>query len=230
MPAQPSRHDLLLLDRDGWAATLRRHPALAAMKPVRAWAEQGFPAISRRRLPDDPPEAWPAAIALPPAQGRLRLALALDAADVATVVAPPLLQDAIEGRLAGRLPTAWTDKAARVVAVGARYGIVPRLFGSAMWQCVTAQPYVTDTSDLDLLWRVPARPTAVLDLPALAGELDEIARRDGPGLDGEILFQGIGAVHWREWLGAAPTDSLLVKRDNGVALVGRAELPGLATA
>ena len=225
MPAQPSRHDLLLLDRDGWAATLLRHPALAAMKPVRDWAERGFPAIARRRLPDDPPEAWPAAIALPPAQGRLRLALALDAADVATIVSPPLLQDAIEGRLAGRLPAAWTDKAARLVAAGARHGIAPRLFGSAMWQCVTAQPAVTAASDLDLLWRVPARPTADLDLPALAGELDEIAHREGPGLDGEIVFQGIGAVHWREWLRASATDELLVKSETGVSMVCRADLP-----
>lgn len=217
------RHDLLQLRPEAWPALLRRRPDLAGLASVRAWQAALRPVMRRRAQPGDAPQRLPAAIALPPSEARRRLAFEVLADEVEQVRPPPLLHDALHGVLPGRLPDGWTGTAEEVVAIGERFGIAPRLFGSLMWQCVTGLPYVGKTSDLDLLWVVPPGPGMLAHLPALLDALGA-AGRHGPRLDGEIVFAGIGAVNWMELLAAGPEQEVLVKTETAVAMMGRAEL------
>jgi len=225
----PERHELLRLDAAGWSELLHRRPDLAALPAVQAWSRSAYPVMCRRRLPDDPVEFWPAAIALPPSQGRLRLGLTLRPEHVAGVAPPPLLQEALEGNMVGKLPDAWRARSELALAAGGHFGFAPRLFGSAMWQCVTGLAYVRDSSDLDLLWPVLPRADAAMQL---AGLLQALARIDreaaGPRLDGEIVFASVGAVNWKELVSAGQDDDILVKTRTDVRIMTRAQLAGLA--
>ncbi len=220
------RHDLLRLGAGGWQALLRRRPDLAGIAAVQAWAARLHPAMSRRRQADDAPGWLPAAIALPPSEGRARLAFELLAGEIDAVLPPPLLHDALGGALGGawpgRLPGAWIEPARRLVGVGGRLGIAPRLFGSLMWQCVTGMPYARDGSDLDLLWVLPPGADALARVPALLAALDAI-RSEGVRVDGEIVFPD-GAANWQELLAARPEDEVLVKTETAITLTTRARL------
>jgi phosphoribosyl-dephospho-CoA transferase len=204
----PTRHDLLRLHPAGWHTLLTRRPDL----PLKGWAEADHPAIARRAQPGDPSGFWPAAITLP---GRIRLAFAVHPDEVAGIERPPLLRDAVASA-----PAEWRDTARLLADVGDRLGIRPRLFGSLMWQHVTAQPYLAPASDLDLLWTVPeaVRP----QLPRLFAALTDAPAP--PRLDGEIVFPGLGAAQWRELAAARPHDEVLLKTATGVTLTKRERL------
>jgi phosphoribosyl-dephospho-CoA transferase len=87
------------------------------------------------------------------------------------------------------------------------------VFGSLLWQHLTGLPYLSGTSDLDLLWPVAGAVDARL-LPALAA-LDA----DAPmRLDGEIVLPDGRGVNWRELHAAAPDEAVLAKQRDGLAL------------
>ena len=217
------RHDLLRIGASGWQALLRRRPDLAGIASVRTWAARLHPAMSRRRQAGDTPGWLPAAIALPPSEGRMRLAFELRADEIDAVLPPPLLLDALDGAWPGRLPGGWIEPARRLLGIGERLGFAPRLFGSLMWQCVTGMPYARDGSDLDLLWVVPPAADALARVPALLAALDAI-RHDGVRVDGEVVFPGGGAANWQELLAARPEDEVLVKTQTTITLVRRGRL------
>ena len=222
MVRTPVRHDLLHFDPSAWPILLGGRPDLQALNGVRDWQTYRYPLMSRRRQPDDPAGGWPVGIALPPSQGKLRLALNIAPEHVVSVEHPPLLRDALDGRLSGRLPGAWTARSTQLDDACATVGLAPRLFGGAMWQCVTGVPYLTDNSDLDLIWPVPA--DAIDRVPDLLRALGLIDAMDGPRLDGEIVFGSAGAVQWRELAAAGPDDTILVKTETTVEIMTRAQL------
>ena len=222
------RHDLLRIGASGWQALLRRRPDLAGIPAVQAWAARLQPAMSRRSQAGDAPGWLPAAIALPPSEGRTRLAFELLADEIDGVLPPPLLRDALGGAWPGRLPGGWIEPARRLVGIGDRLGLAPRLFGSLMWQCVTGMPYARDGSDLDLLWVVPPGADALARVPALLAALDAI-RSEGVRVDGEVVFPDGAAANWQELLAARPQDEVLVKTETAIMLMPRARLLDPAT-
>lgn len=190
----PRRHDLLWLA--DWSDVLARHPELEP------WAARGWPLVARRRLASDPADEWPAGVTLP---DRKRLALTVRPAHVGRVEPPPLLAD-----MADRLPRDWRPAIARVPGA-------PRLFGSAMWSCLTGLPLLRTASDLDLLWDAPS------DLNALLAAI-EAADGAPPRLDGDIRFGAAGDVQWAEARAAGPDGEVLVKDERSVRLMTLSEL------
>ena len=112
-------------------------------------------------------------------------------------------------------PPAWHPTIDAVLALGAEHGLVPRVFGSLLWQCLTGLAYLSDGSDLDLLW--PAGVTA-----AFLGDLAAIEAGAPMRLDGEVALPDGAGVNWREWCAAPPGGSILAKGMDGVRLVRRA--------
>ncbi len=210
-----ARHDLLRLTPTGWSQLRVRQPALAAMAGIRLWAEQGHPVIVRRPQPGDLPALLPVAVALPPGHGRARLAFQVAASDVAIREPPPTLLEVLPV-----IPEGWRTRAEAVLAEADRCGVIPRVFGSLMWQHVTGLAYLRPESDLDLVWPIARDQEAATLIGAVVAALSRLDRTTGPRLDGEILVEGVGAANWRE-LGRPDVSQVLVKTGTDVVMMTR---------
>ncbi|WP_414612564.1 malonate decarboxylase holo-[acyl-carrier-protein] synthase [Stenotrophomonas pavanii] len=199
MPERLPRHTLVWLSAyAGWQADIAAHePRLAA------WFAQGLPAIVARRAADDADPRLRLGVPLPPAEGKLRLALRVPAHDVLRTAPPPALQAVLEGDLVQD----WQRALQALQDIAAA-----RVFGAFAWQHLTGLHYVHARSDIDLLWRIDT--TAQAD--ALAARLQAWETRYGRRVDGELCLVDGAAVNWREYAGRSR--EVLVKRPAGAAL------------
>lgn len=184
------RHTLVTLTAAGWDAACARDPALAADPLVHAWAEHGWPLIVRRASPDeaDAPRI-PLGLPLPPSAGKRRIALNVAADALASVAPLPALADVLAAA-----PHAWHPTLRELDALGARCGVQGRVFGSLAWQALTGERYLSDASDLDIVFPLP-------DAASLAALLDGLAALDARApmrIDGELLRDDGAGVNWRE--------------------------------
>lgn len=207
--AAPERHALVWLRPDApWRAL---DPA---MQPrLATWFAGGLPAVLARRQGDEPPGHWRLGVALPPAQGKCRLALTADPAMVRRWRAPLALDAVLDAA-----PPGWRPALYDLSAEAAALGLAPRVYGAFAWQALTGLDYVTPASDLDLIWR----PRNAAQLPALFAALEDWEAVTGRRADGEVRLPGGAGVCWRELAGGAPR--VLVKTAAGVALRPRQAL------
>ncbi|MGU7775574.1 malonate decarboxylase holo-[acyl-carrier-protein] synthase [Burkholderia sp. MR1-5-21] len=199
------RHTLVTLTAAGWAALFARDPALAADAPVRRWAECGWPLVVRRALPGE--TGVPLGMPLPPSAGKRRIALSVDAGALASVGAPPAFAAVLDAA-----PAAWRQPLRELDALGARCGVAGRVFGSLAWQALTGERYLTDSSDLDVVFALPDPARAATLLDGLAA----IDARAPMRVDGELLRDDGAGVNWRELHARLP--EVAVKTAGGVAL------------
>lgn len=181
------RHDLLDVAPDAWAEILAARPDLDGVPHLAGWARAGRPVILRRRNLGEAPGTVPVGLPLPPADGKRRIGLLLPP-DAVRVRAPLTLAAARSAA-----PSGWHPTIDALTALGAAHGLVPAVFGGLLWQALTGLAYLTDASDLDLLWPVPG----ALD-PRLLVALAEIAAEAPMRLDGEIVLPDGAGVNWRE--------------------------------
>jgi phosphoribosyl-dephospho-CoA transferase len=195
MPAAESgggerrRHDLVWVSPRDWADVLRSHADLTSNALLAQWTMRGWPLIVRRRAPTDPPGLVPVGAPLPPAAGRLRVALPVPDTAVERTERPPLLSE-----VAAAADPRWAESIEELVALGERHRATPAVHGSLLWQHLTGLAYLHESSDLDLLWPTPAQGS-LRDL--LAG-VDGVSRRASPRLDGEVELAPGRSAHWRE--------------------------------
>lgn len=107
----------------------------------------------------------------------------------------------------------------RLATAAAAEGITIRVYGSWMWQALTAERHVHEASDLDLLIDV----TDVVAADRATAFLEEIEPTLAFRLDGEISFAGLGEVNWREYRQDRP--EILLKSVDAMRLTPRIELP-----
>ena len=196
------RHALVRVDPAAWVTLLADRPDLAGVPILAGWAEAGWPLIVRRFSPGEDRARVPLGLPLPPALGKRRVGVLLPVDVLAPCPAPSLA----EARIAA--PLAWHSTLDALVALGARHGLVPRPFGALLWQALTGLPYLTSTSDLDLLW-----PLAGLLPDTFLDALATLAAAAPMVIDGEIVLADGGGVQWREWHGAGAGSVLVKYRD-----------------
>jgi len=186
-----------------WTAVMNRTPELASEPIVAGWIHAGRPLIVRRPACSDVVGMIPLGLPLPPSHGKRRIAVSLAAADIVASAPPPLLADA-----AAAAPAHWRETIDQLLQ------LLPetRTFGSLAWQHLTGLPYLTERSDLDLLW-----PLSSATLPS---DIAGIAKQAPMRLDGEITGPA-GGVQWRELTGA-DEDEVIVKSTTGVTNTTRA--------
>ena len=203
------RHDLLLVDPQAWQAMLEEHQFLTALPLVAGWAAKQWPVIVRRPTTGDAASAIPAALPLPPCYGKRRVGFSLRSGQGVTARLPILLRDA-----ARAAPPEWQTMIAGLVALGRQVGVAPRVFGALLWEHVTGLSYLTERSDLDLLWAVSDHATAAT---LLAG-LQRLEAQGPARLDGELELPTGGGVNWREMALSAERGcgEVLVKTMHGV--------------
>lgn len=211
------RHDLLWLTASGWNDVMAQG---AHLPELARWRDADWPVVVRRSEPGLAAGTVSIGVPLPPslnADGsgtRRRFGAHLAAAGVARRQRPMTL-----AQVAPYAPALW--QAALGALVSQHSGAAPlRVFGSMAMQAATSLPYLTATSDID-----------VLLLPRSRAELQAgvaLLQRHGAHLplDGEIVFPDGAAVSWKEWAGAdaARQDRVLVKTLSAVALLPMATL------
>lgn len=156
-------------------------------------------------------------LALPPAQDKQRIALSVDSCDILRYTAPLLLAAAI-----AHAPVAWQPALAELDLIALQNDIELRVFGSLAWQALSGIAYMTEQSDIDLLWH----PLTHMQLQQGIALLQHWELSSGLRADGEVLFGGSSAVSWREWatLKSGDEQRVLVKRLSSAELVDTREL------
>ena len=183
------RHDLLTIAPNFWRSELASQPAVAAAPFLAAWADNGWPVIVRRWTAGDRADGVPVGVPLPPAVGKMRIALTVPEQAVLERLPPPSLL-----ALGHAADPAWGPTIRALAALGARYRVSPAAFGSLLWQYRTHLAYLAARSDLDVLWPIRADcEIGALVAGIAAAELGAPMR-----IDGEVVFPDGEAVNWRE--------------------------------
>ncbi len=203
------RHQMVRVDPAAWRDVLSTLPQDLEGTVVAGWATRGWPLIGRRAACEDVEGMVPLGLPLPPSLGRRRLMLRLPPEAIRARHQPPLLQ-----ACSAIAPAAWRPTIGDLLAADADV----RCFGSLAWQWLTDLPYLTPTSDLDLLWTVESAAEA----DALVERIAPIADHAPMRLDGELLLPSGQAIQWREWASDAP--EVIAKSMQGVTMVHRAAL------
>lgn len=186
-------------------------------KQVVAWLEADRPLVVVRQPDNKASEIISVGLALPPAQGKRRIALSVAAYDIARYTPPLLLVNAI-----AYAPAAWQPALSELDAAAHHLDIELRVFGSLAWQALSGIRYLTPQSDIDLLWH----PLSHAQLQQGIALLERWEQSSGLRADGEVLFGGSSAVSWREWSKLKSNDAqrVLVKRASSAELVDAREL------
>jgi phosphoribosyl-dephospho-CoA transferase len=209
------RHDRVYLRRGAEFATACAAPGSSAWQAVAVWLNAGRPLVAARQAGGG--GQLQLALGLPLAQGRQRLSIRVDAAQVAEVQ-PPLSVWQCQARLPAGPAAVLCQLAARLEGCGARLGI----YGSLAWEVLSGEAYRRPDSDIDLICDVADRGQYEIALAALAAAAARLDCR----LDGELRFPDGRAAAWQEILGlaGAPGKPVLVKGEQEVALLPLADL------
>lgn len=200
-----ARHTLAYVAPDAWPGVISGEDDAVLL----GWADKGWPAIVRRPDCSDTGGTVALGLPLPPSMGKRRLGLRCHGRAICRTAPPPLLRDA-----AGAAPDAWQATIAALVDLAPHV----RCFGSLAWASATGLPYLSETSDLDLIFDVRDGDGADDIARGLAG----IADRAPMAIDAELTSPSGHAVQWREWHGGAGT--VMVKSLESAALVPRTAL------
>lgn len=201
------RHDLVWLDHARWRDALRSPLDAGALVALDAWFSNRRPAVVRRNDPGVANDRLCLAVALPLTYSERKVAL--DVAHTAVrYTCPPLPLITV----IASAPPPWRPDLTRLATTAHTMGVHLRVYGSLMWQHFSGEPYLTPTSDVDLLWRV-ADPTT---LEKMLAYLLQWERSSGLTADGELLLHDDAAVAWKELL--RRPRQLLLKRTSGVEL------------
>lgn len=201
------RHAMVTLAPEAWATLMADRRDLAGDPLVAGWATSGYPLIVRRATCNDAADAIALGLPLPPSHGKRRIAVAMGREHIINAGPPPLLAD-----VARDAPASWRACIDELVQLDP----LTRTFGSLAWQHLTGLRYVTDRSDLDLLWELHRE----VDLDILLAGIAAIALKASMRIDGEILGAA-GAVNWHE-LQTDGAGEILVKRRHDVQMMARA--------
>lgn len=202
-----ARHSMVKASAAGWTAVMNRYPELASEPIIAGWAHAGRPLVVRRPACSDTAGLVPLGLPLPPNYGKRRIAISLTAADIVSSAPPPLLADA-----AAVAPARWRE------TIDLLLRLLPetRAYGSLAWQHLTGLPYLSDRSDLDLLWPLSSAD----ETRVLLSDIARIAKQAPMRLDGEVTGPA-GGVQWRELTGTDECE-VLVKGPAGVTTSTRA--------
>lgn len=213
-----ARHDLAWLTPEGWREAEAACDA-GCRDAIALWRRADWPAIVRRRDADAADGQCAVGLALPPepASGyKRRLALQASLAHVAKVLPPLAMEEVIAAA-----PAPWRSPLAELEMAAREAGVALRVYGSLALQALTGQPYLTASSDIDVL----CYPDTLEQLTVMLGLLEATAAK--VPLDGEIVFPPGQAVAWKEWLAAENGPAgvrVLVKEYRSVYLAKPSEL------
>ncbi|MBC7405737.1 MAG: malonate decarboxylase holo-[acyl-carrier-protein] synthase [Cytophaga sp.] len=213
-----SRHDLVWLSDQGWQqasdAVTPEHQHAIGMWRLRDW-----PLIVRRHDVDAGEDVVCLGLALPPNNidgTKQRIALRVEKKMIARSSSALPLSDIIEAA-----PLDWQPALTHLATAlkTSSPALDMRVFGSTALQRLTGLSYITERSDIDLLFSPKSLSELEQGLSLLASFSTLLP------IDGEILFPQQQAVSWREWqLAISCQARVLVKTTHTVYLASTASL------
>lgn len=212
-----NRHDLVWLKLDAVRHAEYAGPAplepISALSLLHRWVLSGYPLIVARQ-DEVLPNCLRVGLAEPPSWGKRRLSFIVNSQGIEKHQQGPGL-----GAMLPQLPHHWQAGAAALHAFLDQHHMAAHVYGSSAVQVLTGLPCLTESSDLDVLFK----PVSWLEAEKLCLFLDAL-QTEYPEfkVDGEVLNPSGQAVQWRE-LHRSFSDSnsqLLVKTNRDVKLVG----------
>ncbi|MFS8371669.1 malonate decarboxylase holo-[acyl-carrier-protein] synthase [Acetobacter indonesiensis] len=219
------RHKLLVVRPDVWrgiCATVQQDVNDAATQAiVQDWMVKEWPVICRRPYAHEQNAEDGSGIAvglpLPPIMGKKRLGFVVPEKAISSFAGA--MWPCGEVSSVGLTPERLND-IKLLTELGRAYGLVPQATGSLLWETITGLPYLSETSDFDVIWRVAGSNLQSAEiLAAFLEDLTQIAGKLSVRLDGEIIFPHDRAVQWRELQSAHSDEDVLVKTLTSVELV-----------
>lgn len=212
-----NRHDLVWLKLD--AVRHAEYAGPAPMEPISAlsllhrWVLSGYPLIVARQE-DVLPHCLRVGLAEPPSWGKRRLSFIVNSQGIEKHQQGPNLTSVLPG-----LPQYWHAGAVALQGFLDEHNIAAHVYGSSAVQVLTGLPCLTESSDLDVLFKPVSWLEAeklCLFLIALQTEYPEFK------VDGEVLNPSGQAVQWRELHRSFsdPNSKLMVKTNHAVKLLG----------
>lgn len=208
---------LVWLDEAGWNAA----QAITEPQPkmaFRLWQSQSWPVIARRADANAASDEICLGLPLPPDEDsgeKVRISLRVLAAHIKK--ATPAIELASVVRIMSgplRAPLAALEHDAADMHL--------RIYGSLAMEAITGLPYVSPTSDADILFHPTSRRQLEDGIAVLSRHAALLP------LDGEIVFPGGAAVSWKEWQMAIEHPAkVLVKELRAVRLADTASLLSL---
>jgi phosphoribosyl-dephospho-CoA transferase len=215
---QLSRHTLVWIQPERRVAVAAQVTDDKLHAQVAAWLAADRPlVVARQPCGESQTARISVGLTLPPALGKLRVALVAASNDIARYAPPLRLDDAL-----AHAPAGWQSALTELDAAAMDVGIELRVFGSLAWHALSGLQYVTPQSDIDLLWH----PQSHVQLQQGIVLLKRWEQDSGLRADGEMLFGASNAVSWREWATLKPAGDqrVLVKRISSAELVDAGEL------
>lgn len=207
------RHQLVWLNDAGWQAAIAAAPA-AHQAPLRDWQSRKAPMVVRRHEAGARTDELCLGLPLPPdpvSGNKLRIALKVARQHIDRI------KPALPLHLALAVEAPW--RTTLIALQQAAQHLNLQVYGSLAMQAMTGLPYLTASSDIDLLFH-PVDAAQLHEGLALLG-----AYADRLPLDGEIIFPGDQAVAWKEWRQALSHPAkVLVKASHAVQLCDPAAL------
>ena len=185
--AMVQRHNLMWLDPELDAAPYT--PISEHTDFVREWAAQGRPFVVARQ-PKQPVTGVShvaLGLTLPKPATRHRISLYVPTEAILRHSGPLELSQSIAPA------PHWQELICRILDMCKMAEVTPCVYGSLLWQAVSGFDYITDKSDLDVLFVCNEFSNIKLLLESITS-LDESM----PRLDGEILAPSGWAAAWRE--------------------------------
>lgn len=207
------RHNRIWLSSQGWQHACAAVDAVH-LSDLQRWAENDWPLVVRRSDVGHEVETIAVGLALPPAAHggkKIRIPLSVHPTDIARHEAPLLFAN-----VASALPVVWLPAFTALSHELITAQLEFRLYGSLALQAMTGLPYLTATSDIDVLFYPSTHAQLQQGLHLLTKYAQSLP------LDGEIVFPSGHAVAWKEWAEAVKSPDkvkVMVKSMRTVSLL-----------
>jgi phosphoribosyl-dephospho-CoA transferase len=184
---RPYRHQRAWLS-PSWKVHLAAALSVEALAALGDWFARGLPAMVSRGADDDT-GGVALSVTLPAARWYATVQLRVGRAAIARVAPPLPLAETLPSA-----PEAWRAPLDDLAHAAAGLGVPLSVVGTLAWQHLTAEPYVTPRSTVELLFR----PGPRRQLDGVLALLRVREEWDGPPLAGEAVLGWNDAVAWRD--------------------------------
>ncbi len=192
------RHSLVWLDPDLDLASCITD--LSHVAATRGWIANGLPLVVARQPQklDGSVTHVAVGLTLPPPAIRQRVFLHVPIASILIQNDPLLLSQAYNS-----VERRCQELIQHIITICEQTNVSPCVYGSALWQTISGNEYMTESSDLDVLF--VCNETSNMHL---LFDLLQACERSKPRLDGELFAPSGWAAAWREVTSAVKTGGL----------------------